>query len=93
MIIQIGEFKLVPQHSGWDLIEEVKANKIGEGTMQNPTGEEYSKEIELGYNMQLETCIQKIIHFRLRRNESLVGLSDFLMSYKEEKDKINSILK
>ena len=61
--------------------------------MQNPTGEEYIKEVEFGYNMQLESCIKQIIHLRLKKNNTVVDLKEFLDKYKEEKEKINSILK
>lgn len=92
MIIQYEEFKIIPQEHGYDLIEVVKAKKIGEGTIQDPQGEEYEKDIELAYNIRLEYAIDRIIHLKLKKQNSIVDLTKFIEEYKREKAKISSLL-
>jgi len=63
MIIRYKDFRLEQQSiKGFDLYREVKAQRIGEGTLQAPTGEEYLRSDLIGYNMSLEKCIEDIIH-------------------------------
>ena len=92
MIIQHEEFKIIPQDYGWDLVQIVKSRKLGDGTLQKPTGEEYEKEVELAYNVSLEYIIGKIIHLQLKKQNSTVNLSNFIEEYKREKAKISSVL-
>ena len=60
--------------------------------MQNPTGEEYLKENEIAYNITLEYAIELITHLRLKNQNSIVNLSNFIEEYKREKAKISSML-
>lgn len=93
MIIKIKDFKLI-QHpiSGFDLYREVKARKIGEGTMQNPLGEEYLKDEFIGYNMTLEKCIKDIIHLIQCDSDEVVSLEEYVKSYKSIKEEITNLL-
>lgn len=94
MIIRIKDFRLEQQPSqGFDLYREVKAKRIGDGTMQNPTGEEYLKDELVGYNMTLEKCITDIIHLIQCDSEEETSLNDFIASYKAIKEEILNILK
>lgn len=77
MNIKYKNYTLIQQESGFDLVETVQAQKIGDGDMKNPTGEMYDKEVNIGYNMRLDTCFHKIAHLELLKQKSTVELREF----------------
>jgi hypothetical protein len=87
MNIQIGKkFKLNQARADrFDLVQLVKKEK-------KDTGETYTSETVIGYDMRLETCISNIIFERLKRNTKTVKLTEFLAAYKKEKEKILNML-
>jgi len=93
MNIKIRDFILIQQEYWFDLKRIVKSRKIGDGTIQNPTGEEYEREIDYGYNMTLPTCIEKIVHLTLLDNNMLVEWKDYVSQYKSIVNDINNVLK
>lgn len=88
MTIDLGDFRLIQQEVGWDIVEIVTSRKMGDGTINKPTGEEYQKESEIAYNMQLHNALEHIIHLRTKKNESTVSLNKFLTEYRKEKQEL-----
>lgn len=92
MIIKIDNYLIDPQNVGFDLIEEVEYRKIGEGTKDNPTGEMATRGNIIVYNGSLEYCINRLIHLKLKKNESVVDLKSFILEYKKEREIINNLI-
>lgn len=92
MDIKYKNYKLIQQAVGFDLIQLVESRKIGDGTPQKPTGELYMKENLIGYNMQLESCINKIITLELLEYKELVELKDYIVKYREIAEEIKKAI-
>ena len=92
MNIKYKTYTLVQQESGFDLIETVQAQKIGDGTMQKPTGEFYDKEVNMGYNMRLDTCFHKIAHLELLKRNSTVELREFREEFNKVYDELTKLM-
>jgi len=92
MNIKYKTYTLVQQESGFDLVETVQSQKLGDGTMQKPTGEFYDKEVILGYNMRLDTCFKDIIHLELLKKNSTVELHEFRDEFKKLSDEVKQAL-
>ena len=76
MKIKIDEqFSLQTQEFGYDLLEVVERT--------SKEGVKYSAENVLGYNMNFESALKKVIKIKLVRNEEVVELKDFLKKYEE----------
>ena len=54
MDILVRDFKIIQTEYGFDLVKLVKSRKVGEGTIKEPSGEEYLREVECGFGMSLE---------------------------------------
>ena len=91
MNIIIGKYTLVPSDISpdrWDIIEKVTRNKkVDEGEQQ----ETYEGENQLGFSMQLETCLKKILGEKLSSIEKDVDLKEYLREYKREKEELVKI--
>lgn len=92
MNIKYKTYTLTQQESGFDLVETVQSQKIGEGTLQKPTGELYDKEIPLGYNMRIDTCFHKIIHLELLKIKDTVELKEFRDEFKKLHDELTKLM-
>jgi len=88
MIIKIDErFYLNQSNSDrFDLVEKVVRSK-------KDSEETYEAENVLGYDMQIENCIKKIIAERLKDNKETVSLKQFLEEYKKEKEQLLKTIK
>lgn len=93
MTIRFKNFRLEQQSiKGFDLYKEVKARKIGTGTIKEPNGEEYLRDEFIGYNMSFEKCMEEIIHNIQSEEDVVVTVQGFLESYKKLKNEILDIL-
>ena len=46
---------------------------------------------EAGYSMTLDTCLQKIINYRIARKIETSNLCEYVKTYKEERQKLSEI--
>ena len=92
MNIKYKTYTLIQQESGFDLVETVQAQKIGDGDMKNPNGEFYDKEVIIGYNMRLDTCFHKIAHLELLKQNSTVELREFRDEFKKIYDELTKLM-
>lgn len=86
-------YTLTQQAFGFDLTETIVSQKKGNGSIKEPKGEFYNKEISHGYNMQLENAVKKIVHLELLKNNSVVELNVFIDEYKKLVEKIENAVK
>ena len=93
MDILVRDFKIIQTEYGFDLVKLVKSRKVGEGTIKEPSGEEYLREVECGFGMSLERCFEKISHLTLLSNKEQVDTSKFLDEYKRILSEIREIVK
>ena len=97
MTILVEDYKLIQKEVGFDLIQTIKSEetliKETEGKrIRIKTGKLIDRDIDLGYNMDLESCIKKIIHNNLAGREVIVTLHDWLKLYREEREKITKLI-
>ena len=92
MNIKYRTYTLIQQESGFDLVETVQSQRIGEGSLQKPTGEMYDKEVSFGYNMRLDTCFHKIAHLELLKQKSTVELREFRDEFKRIYDELTKLM-
>lgn len=57
------------------------------------TGEDYESYNNVGYGMQLESCIKRIIHLELNKDNSVLSLSKYIKAYKEVSDEVVAEIK
>ena len=93
MYITYKNYKLKVSDYSFDLIEEYEARKIGDGTLQNPTGEIYVGENVLGYGCSLDTCVKKIIHNEMKKQNRDISLKEFLEEYRSMVKELEDHLK
>lgn len=88
MNIKIDERFQLNQSTGnrFDLIEKVVRNK-------KDSEETYEGENVLGYDMQIESCINLIIAEKFKDNKETVSLKQFLEEYKKEKEQLLKTIK
>lgn len=92
MNIKYKTYTLVQQESGFDLNETIQCQKLGTGTIQDPNGEMYDKEVNIGYNMKLDTCFHKIAHLELLKQNSTVELLQFRKEFKAIYDELTNLI-
>lgn len=89
MDIIIDKYILKPSEgspSRWDLYERKIRNK-------KDSEEKIDFEQIIAYCIQLETCIKYIVSINLSEDKSIVDLKEFSISYKNEVDRINNLIK
>ena len=87
MNIQIGDYIAKPCEGNlqkFDLFKKTITTK--------KTGEKVDSEINEGYGMSIENIVQRILMSNLSENKSTVGLSEFIVEYKKERDIILNLL-
>lgn len=97
MTILVEDYKLIQKEVGFDLIQTIKSEEtlikeIEGKRIRVKTGKLVDRDIDLGYNMDLESCIKKIIHNNLSRKEVIISLHDWLKLYREEREKITKLI-
>ena len=93
MNIKINDFIIKQAETGFDLIRMVKSRRIGDGTVSNPTGDEFEKVDIIGYNIPFEYCLDRIIHLTLLDKNLTVNLREFIDEYKSIKNEVLNVLK
>jgi len=77
----------------WDFSKIIKRRKVGEGTTNDPKGEEYEQAVLLGYDMQLETIVQEICLLEVGNNNPVeLTFGEFFNEYKKEKDELKNMI-
>lgn len=92
MTITYKQFKVTPcDHAPgkFDLYKVIQRKRMGDGTLKNPTGEEYDADVEVGFGMTLERCIESMIIISVdeRLEDQTISLEKYLDEIKEEKNK------
>lgn len=88
MIIQIGNFKLIPNDvspQNFDLIEMVKREKKSDKS-------EYDGENNLGYSMPLEHCLKIINAKTLSIIDKTVSFEEYLKEYTKQKTELVNVI-
>lgn len=86
MIIKIGDFTLKPSMNSihYDLVMDgVSVNK--------ETGASKQVERVIGYDMSVPRCLDHIIAYNLKSDDSVVPLEQFLESFKETTERVLSV--
>ena len=92
-MIRFKDFGIIPTEYGFDLVRFVEARKLGEGTMKNPTGEVYLKQVEIGYGYTFETIIKRISHLISIDNlPEEPSLRDYVQQYKKCVDEVSKLI-
>jgi hypothetical protein len=92
MVIEIGKFKLVSNDDRFNLVEtKVIENKDFQTKLK--TGEISEKDVEIGFDMQLETAIKYIINRNLNDQAIIVDLPTYIKMYQKEREKVTNLLK
>lgn len=86
------DYLIQQQPVGFDLYQIVKSKKLGTGTLKEPNGEEYEKEVPLGYNMSIESCIKRIAHMELLKEDKIVAIEELIKEYIKQYQEIKTIL-
>lgn len=92
-MIRYKDFGLVPTEWGFDLVRFVKSRRVGDGTIREPKGEEYEKQVDIGYGYNFESAVKKISHLH-----SIDGLPqdptlrDYIDNYKKSVEDIYKVL-
>ena len=98
LIIIYKDFKMTPGNAKerFDLVQ-IKKITVKKGQKLIPKGKKvgdvYTKEIECGYDMRLETAIESIIRLCLAEEDRTIELREYLAEYKKAKDEILNLLK
>jgi hypothetical protein len=82
--MEISGFILEPSMGGlrFDLYRKVQRQRIGEGTIQNPSGEFYQDTQSIGYDMEFTWCLEAIINILLAEKAEVVSIESYLKEYK-----------
>lgn len=72
--------------AGFDLIRKVVRTKKG-------SEETYEGESNLGYDMKLESCFNKIIMEEMKNDDRIVELKEFLEEYNKQKEDLLQTVK
>jgi hypothetical protein len=92
MTIEIGKFKLVSNDDRFNLVETKQVeNKDFQTKLK--TGEVSERDIEIGFDMQLETAIKYIINRNLNDQDLIVDLPTYIKMYQKEREKVTNLLK
>jgi len=97
MMIDIGEYKLIQDGNTFNLIwiskaEETLIEEINGKRVRTKTGKLIDKEVEMGYNMTLETCVKRMIMNNLSEKDLVVNLKEWIKMYREEREKIQQLI-
>jgi hypothetical protein len=89
MNVEYKEYGIVPCENAvglFDLNKKVQRTK-------KKTGETYTDIEVVGYGMQFETCIKRIINMELNKKKSTVSLGEYIAAYRDVSDSVMSELK
>lgn len=86
MNIQFEKYRLEPEDVRFNLYKKVVSEN-------RKTKEKYDSEINLGYAMTFERCIDTIAKDKMAENESTADFSTWIAEYKKVVNQILSVLK
>lgn len=97
MIIEIDKYKLIQEGGTFNLIktvmsEEVIIEEIDGKKSKIKTGNLIPREVDFGYNMSLDRCLQKIIMENLSDTDLITDLNTWIKMYREEREKITQFI-
>jgi hypothetical protein len=75
------------------IIRNREIQKVGEDGKKEKTGEFKDFEEDFGYDMNFDTCIDRIVKAELANNESTVDLNTFLTEYNRIKEELLTEIK
>lgn len=87
MKIQFKNYTLEPDGRNFNLHKTVMATATKE-TKERSVGETYERDVEMGYGMRFETCIQTIITDMMADRDTVFTLRQYIDEYKALKDEI-----
>lgn len=70
----------------FDLVQKVTRTK-------KDSEETYITNVDVGYDMRLESCINRIVLEQLKKKQETVSLQKFLTEYYKEKDELLNAIK
>lgn len=97
MTIMVENYKLVQEGTTFNLTqiiqsEETLIKKENGQQKRIKTGNLVNREVEMGFNMSLDSCIKKMIMNNLSDKEMVVSLKQWLDMYREEREKITQLI-
>ena len=87
MKIQFKNYTLEPDGRNFNLYKTVSATATKE-TKERSIGETYNRDVEMGYGMRFETCVQSIITDMMADRNEVVTLRQYIDEYKALKNEI-----
>lgn len=85
MKIEIDKYIIATnEHGMFDLVELKKT--------QSKDGSKKIREVNLCYNVSLNTAVKRIIHSNLHCNPNIVSLRQYLVDFRNEVKKIEKLL-
>jgi len=81
----IDNYSLIVQEQGYDLIEKIERTK-------KKSNETYKSEKTLGYNMSLESAVNRVVKLKLKDYDVVLTLKEFLEEFKQIRDQINKLI-
>jgi len=92
-MIRYKDFGIIPTEFGFDLVRFTKSKKLGSGTFSNPTGEEYLRQVDIGYGYTFEGVLKKISHLMAIENlPDDPTLRDYINQYKNCVDEVSKLI-
>lgn len=97
MIIKIDDYRLVQEGTLFNLIwvtksEETLIKKIDGKRVRVKTGNLIDREVIIGYGLQFDNCINRIIMNNLSNKDLVVELKEWIKMYREEREKITKLI-
>jgi len=97
MIIEIEDYKLIQDGTTFNLVwvtksEETIIEEVDGRRVRTKTGKLVDRDVDFGYNMQLEYCIHKIVMNNLSQKDLRVNLEKWINMYREEREKITKLI-
>lgn len=98
MVILIENYELIQEGSSFNLVWKKESESFEfytdeEGGKKRRPIEKSIRRVVLGYNMNIQTCLRKIIYNEIANKELRVSLLEWLKLYKEENDKFIKLFK
>ena len=99
MVILIENYELIQEGGTFNLVWKKESESFEfyideDGVKKRRPVEKGSiREVVLGYNMSIQTCLRKIIYNEITNKELKISLLEWLKLYKEENDKFTKLFK
>lgn len=99
MTVVIEDYELIQEGTTFNLIWKKKSDSFEfyideDGTKKRrPVDGEIIREVVLGYNMSIVSCLRKIAYNELTNKEQKVSLLEWMKLYTQETEKFTQIFK